>query len=348
MNDAVAVPLTTSRFVFTGRTREYFRIWVVSVCLSIVTLGIYSAWGKVRKRRYLYAHTKLDGTGFEYRASPIAILKGRIIVVLLFGGFALSAHVLPLAQAAFALLLIALTPWIVVATSRFNARNSAWRNIAFGFDGRIGEAARVILGLGALALVTLGFGYPYFRMRRARFIIAHHRFGVTPFRADFAIGGFILTYLLAALMLIGTGVLFAISMGALAYLLPKGSRGGGGSAVFLLAPLVLYAVSIAIFAYVRAQIGNITMNGLVVGSLRCRSTLRTRDLIWLYFSNIVAVLGTLGLATPWATLRMARYRAQNLYLVGHALPAKFTGAPASDSRAAGSEAGDLYDVDVSL
>ena len=90
------------------------------------------------------------------------------------------------------------------------------------------------------------------------------------------------------------------------------------------------------------------MNGLVAGPLRCRSTLRTRDLIWLYFSNIFAVLGTLGLATPWATLRMARYRAQNLYLVGHASPAEFVGAPASDSRAAGSEASDLYDVDVSL
>ena len=345
MNDASAAALTTSRFTFTGRTREYFRIWVVSVSLSIVTLGIYSAWGKVRKRRYLYAHTLLDGTGFEYRASPIAVLKGRVIVVLLLGGFALSAHFLPLAQVVFTILILLLTPWIIVAASRFNARNSAWRNIAFGFDGRIGEAAKVVLGLGALAIVTLGFGFPYFRMRRARFIIAHHRFGSTPFKADLAIGGFILTYLLAFLLLLGSGVLFAFLMGALGFLLPKGARAG---AIFVFSPLVLYAVYVAIFAYVRAQIGNITMNGLVAGPLRCRSTLRTRDLIWLYFSNIFAVLGTLGLATPWATLRMARYRAQNLYLVGHASPAEFVGAPASDSRAAGSEASDLYDVDVSL
>src|SRR5437867_2770564 len=61
------------RFAFTGRATEYFRIWIISLCLSLATLGVYSAWGKVRKKRYLYAHTALDGTGFDYRASPLAI-----------------------------------------------------------------------------------------------------------------------------------------------------------------------------------------------------------------------------------------------------------------------------------
>ena len=347
MNDAAAVALTTNRFTFTGRTAEYFRIWVISVFLSIVTLGIYSAWGKVRKRRYLYAHTKLDGTGFDYRASPIAILKGRIIIVVLLGGFAFGGQFLPFGQLAFALLLLLLTPWIVVSASRFNARNSSWRNIAFGFDGRAGEASKVILGLGALAIVTLGFGYPYFRMRRARFIVSHHRFGTTPFRADFVIGGFILTYLLAALMFIGTGVLWGVGTGFLAFML-RGRPEAGPSPVFLFSPLVLYAAYLAIYGYVRAQIGNITMNGLVAGPLRGVSTLRGRDLAWLYLSNVGAILLTLGLATPWATLRTARYRAHNLCLIGQATPADFPGSPSDDTRAAGSEASDLYDVDLSL
>jgi uncharacterized membrane protein YjgN (DUF898 family) len=347
MNDAAAVPLTTNRFTFTGRTAEYFRIWVISVFLSIVTLGIYSAWGKVRKRRYLYAHTKLDGTGFDYRASPIAILKGRIIILVLFGGFALSGQFVPFGRLAFALLIVLLTPWILVSASRFNARNSSWRNIAFGFDGRVGEAAKVILGFGALAIVTLGFGYPYFRMRRARFIVSHHRFGTTPFRADFLIGGFILTYLLAALMFIGVGVLFGVGTGFLTFVL-RGKPEAHPLSMYLFLPLVLYAAYLAIYGYVRAQTGNITMNGLVAGPLRGVSTLRGRDLAWLYLSNIVAILLTLGLATPWATVRTASYRARNLCLVGHATPADFLGSPSSDSRAAGSEASDLYDVDLSL
>ena len=158
------------RFAFTGRAAEYFRIWIVSLCLSLVTLGVYSAWGKVRKRRYLYAHTELDGTGFDYRASPMAILRGRILALLLFGGFALSGHFVPVVQWVFIALLVALSPWIVVAAARFNARNSTYRNIAFAFDGRVREAAWVFVGGAVLSLLTLGLAYPWYRMRRARFI----------------------------------------------------------------------------------------------------------------------------------------------------------------------------------
>ena len=32
------------RIVFTGKASEYFGIWIVNVLLTILTLGIYSAW----------------------------------------------------------------------------------------------------------------------------------------------------------------------------------------------------------------------------------------------------------------------------------------------------------------
>jgi len=69
--------------VFTGRAGEYFGIWIVNLLLSIVTLGIYSAWAKVRRKKYFYNNTLIDNVGFDYHASPIAILKGRIIAVVL-------------------------------------------------------------------------------------------------------------------------------------------------------------------------------------------------------------------------------------------------------------------------
>ncbi|MDH4174015.1 MAG: YjgN family protein, partial [Betaproteobacteria bacterium] len=36
---------------FTGSAREYFRIWIVNLFFTLITLGIYSAWAKVRKKR---------------------------------------------------------------------------------------------------------------------------------------------------------------------------------------------------------------------------------------------------------------------------------------------------------
>jgi uncharacterized membrane protein YjgN (DUF898 family) len=349
VDDGMSVPLTSSRFVFTGRTGPYFRIWAVSLFLSVLTLGVYSAWGKVRKKRYLYAHTVIDGTGLEYRASPLAILKGRAIAVVLFGGFALTGHLVPVLRLAFVLLLLVLLPWIVVASARFNARNSAWRNIAFGFNGTIGEACKIFFGFGALAIVTLGCGYPYFKMRRARFIVGHHRFGMTQLKADLAVGGFILTYLLGFLALLSAGVLFGIAVvGAAA-----ASRGSAQAmrlftAVVPIFMLLLYAFYIAIYASVRASVENLTFNGIIAGPLRCRSTLRKRDMAWLYLSNVVVVLATLGLAAAWVTVRMARYRATKLCLVGNATPEVFAGAGTGTSSATGSEVSDLFDVDVSL
>ena len=348
VGDRGTAALTTYRFDFIGRTGEYFRIWVVSLFLSVVTLGIYSAWGKVRKKRYLYSHTELDGTGFEFRATPLAILRGRVIALVLLGGFALSGHVLPIMQLVFIVILLALTPWIVVAASRFNARNSAWRNITFSFNGGFWEAARVFLALGLLAVVTLGLMYPYARMRRARFIIEHHRFGDTQIRANLMAGGFILAYLLAALMFIGIMVLFVAAMVGLVFAAGDTARHQPSGMAALAPVAVLYVAYIAVYAFLRAQIGNLTLNGVVVGPLRCRSTLRARDLVWLYLSNIVAILATLGLATAWVTIRMARYRARNLYLIGEATPEAFMGTATSASSATGSEVSDLFDVDVSL
>jgi uncharacterized membrane protein YjgN (DUF898 family) len=342
-------PPTVLRFEFTGRTGEYFRIWAVSLALSLLTLGVYSAWGKVRKRRYLYAHTRLDGSRFDYRASPLAILKGRAVALLLFGGLAFAGHFLPIAQLALVLLLVLLAPWIVVASSRFNARNSAFRNVAFAFDGTVREAAKVMLGFGAVAVLTGGLAYPWFRMRRARFIVERHRFGATPFRADLSTGDFIVAYLMAALATIGGIVVMGAFVGVAAAVLTEGGDPENPPAFVVYVPVVsLYLGYLVVFAYLRARVGNATLNGTIVGALRGRSTLRARDLAWLYATNVVAALASLGLAVPWVTIRMARYRAAKLALAGSGSLASFAAASGAAGTATGSEVGDLFDVDVSL
>jgi uncharacterized membrane protein YjgN (DUF898 family) len=333
-------------FGFTGRTGEYFRIWIVSMCLSILTLGVYSAWGKVRKKRYLYAHTRLADSGFEYRARPLAILKGRVIALVLFGGFAASAHFLPAAQWAFVALLLILTPWIVVAANRFNAQNSAYRNIRFGFAGRMREAAIVFLGLGALSILTAGIVYPYYRLRRARFVIGRHRFGATGFETAFFGGDFYAAYILALLMVLGASIV-AILTGFVFALLTRG-RGAPNPAVIFVPMAFMYGMYLVSFCYVRARLGNATLNGARIGALQLRSSLRARDLVWLYGSNIVAILVTAGLATPWATMRMVRYRARRLVLIANAPLETLASSLADRATATGSEVSDLFDVDVSL
>ncbi len=70
---------TTISFHFTGKASEYFKIWIVNGLLTVLTLGIYSAWAKVRTNRYIYGNIYLDNEPFAYTAVPVNILKGRLL-----------------------------------------------------------------------------------------------------------------------------------------------------------------------------------------------------------------------------------------------------------------------------
>jgi uncharacterized membrane protein YjgN (DUF898 family) len=113
---------------FTGRATEYFRIWIIGVVLSLLTFGIYSAWAKVRSHQYFYRHTWLDGSSFEYIASPRELLRGRLLLALLLGVlFSMQVFFVP---AAFITLLLLLAATPSSATCRCRSRLRCRRPIA--------------------------------------------------------------------------------------------------------------------------------------------------------------------------------------------------------------------------
>jgi uncharacterized membrane protein YjgN (DUF898 family) len=81
---------------FHGNAQEYFGIWIVNILVSIVTLGVWSAWAKVRTKRYFYGNTEIDTHAFEYHATGYQIFKGRVIAVLVFVLLAVASHFAPL------------------------------------------------------------------------------------------------------------------------------------------------------------------------------------------------------------------------------------------------------------
>ena len=109
------------RLRFTGTGGEYFRIWIVNLFLTVLTLGIYSAWAKVRTRRYFYANTLLADHPFDYRANPWYILRGNLILgfgLLLFLAFESFGPVYSgIVLAAF----YAFLPFLIYKSLRFNA-----------------------------------------------------------------------------------------------------------------------------------------------------------------------------------------------------------------------------------
>src|SRR5438445_12399667 len=137
---------------FTGTATEYFRIWIVNLFFTLATLGIYSAWAKVRKRRYFYGSTRLDWDSFDYFASPKAILNGRIIAVAIFAIYALAGELYPQSRYAFWAVGVLALPWLVVRALAFNSRNSADRGLRFNFEATTKTAARRHIGMCAAAV----------------------------------------------------------------------------------------------------------------------------------------------------------------------------------------------------
>ena len=93
-------------------------------------------------------------------------------------------------------------PWIAVASARFNARNTFYRNVAFDFEAR-SAAAKVFLGSAASRLVYALDSRIRGSGRGARASSPDgHRFGATPFTRDVQTGDFVLITSLSGLALV--------------------------------------------------------------------------------------------------------------------------------------------------
>lgn len=337
--------------VFTASAGEYFRIWIVNLALTILTLGIYSAWAKVRKKRYFYSHTRVDGDGFEYRGNPVAILKGRIIAVVLFAIYSFAGHFSPTLKIAFAIVLAIAVPWLIVRSLAFNAYNSAYRNIRLHFSGAYVECFKVIVLYGLLTVISLGLGYPYLKAQLIRFAARNHHFGTTQFEIGNLTRSFYRTYLKAFGVLILSFIVLGIAVAVFslgAGIAGIGKRGAFSSSAGILFVVAVYGGYLLLFAYLRARITNLTFNAVTIGPVQFESTLRARDLAGLYVVNIVAIIATLGLATPWAVVRTLRYRAgKTILLVAGGLDS-FVAGEARQVAATGEAVGEMFDFDIGL
>ena len=334
---------------FTASAGEYFRIWIVNLGLTIVTLGIYSAWAKVRKRRYLYSHTLIGGEGFEYRAKPLPILKGRLIAlgiliaVFAAGNFVPAFAAQPaLGQLAFVVVAAIAGPWLVVQSLKFNAYNTAYRNIRLRFGATYGACLKIVARYWWVLLLPIA--YPYLKRRLVQFAAENHFYGATQFRVlDFKksfIHAYAVAYglfLLSFVGLVGFGMWSAMS-----------GKVAAGKDVTGLFTLGFYFVALLIFAYIRARTFNAVWNNIWIGTVHFASTLRARDMIWLYMSNLAAIVLTLGLATPWAVVRTHRYRASKTTVIASGPLDSFVQAETQQVSATGQEVGEMFDIDIAL
>lgn len=351
---APQAPAVRHQMRFEGSGGEYFKIWIVNLALSIVTLGIFSAWAKVRSKRYFYGNTYIGEHNFDYHADPIRILIGRAIAFVALLSYSLASTFAPLLAALLAIGFFFAMPWLVNAALRFNARNSSYRNIRFNFVGGYGDAFRVYIGWAFLLGLTLFTTYPLAKRARIRFNIDNHRFGGQPFNVEitgralysiYAIGLVIfLGFVIGATVIAGAvGTIAGASVGTAAK-----STGMGAFSIWHILILVLFAfIPLVLVPFVGTKVFNLAASGTTLAErFHFESSLSPLYMTWLAFSNLLLMLVTLGLFYPWARVRTTRYTSSHFAVTGDADIGSFTSELVAAQGAIGEEVANFFDVDI--
>jgi uncharacterized membrane protein YjgN (DUF898 family) len=368
-------------FEFSGRGGEYFRIWIVNILLTLLTLGIYSAWATVRKRRYFYGNTRLDGTEFHYLATPWMILKGRLIavaVLLLYFGL---GQFYPVAAGGFAIVLVLAMPWIVWNSMRFKTRMSQYRNVRFNFSGRLRPVIFYLLILPIIPLLILaaigvvlyfsalvdpkllaplaGLGVlgvyliiPLVQAKLANYYINHVTFGQGKFDAEITSGTYYKTYIkafLISILLIAAIAAVAGSAGLLASFQSQQPPGGEMAGILGLVYLFFILFGIWLRAYISVRIRNYIFDSTNLDKgLQLHSAMKVMGLFGVYLVNTILLIITLGLAHPWTAVRVARYKADSTFALIEGNLSKYVTRQQEYQSALGDELGDALDFDMDI
>ncbi len=274
---------------FHGRGGILFAIWIVNIFLSLVTLGVYYFWGKVKVRRFLFGQTEFEGDRFEYHGTGKELLMGFLKALLLFFIPIFLLNSVPqllktgpvvraiAAGLAYGILMV-FVPVALVGARRYRLSRTSWRGIRFSFRGETWDFLKIFAFGSFLSTITLGLYFPFFDAKRYHFMISQSYFGSQKFTFD------------------GCGRdLFRPFLFSLLLTLPT---------------LGLY------WFWYWAKRQRYYWEHTSMGPARFRSSVTGRVLLNLYVGNFLIGLITLGLGWPWTLTRKARYACKYLILQG--------------------------------
>lgn len=380
-------PVSLHTIRFTGSGSEYFRIWIVNLLLTLVTLGLYYPWAKVRKLQYFYGNTFVIGHPLSFHGDPKKMLRGFLLVSLLMLAYGVAGRVSPNAGAMAGLILAAIWPALMRASLQFRLGQTSWRGLRFHFNGSLKDAYMVFLkpmliGLGAIllsvivaamlpralsgvfvALVTIAgmvcLG-PYLLWRIKRYQHQHYALGQlqTTFKATFGdvLRIFLKTGLLSVLAVVGLAVLcglvFAsVGLNQIPSEKPDMRQLMAWSSLLLPAIVISYILLTQVIQgpYFSSRMQNLVWTQTGNRLVRFKSHLGWGPLAWLALKNWLLVALTLGLYWPFAAIALARARLQAIVIHTRQDPDLLLAqANRAHSDATGDLAADLIGVDLGL
>lgn len=284
-----ALPPKTYKPTFFGAGGSLFGIHLVNICLTLVTLTIYSFWAKVRVRHYLYSQTQFAGDRFAYHGTGRELLNGATKATLVFGlpYLALSnasllfgggITVFATTQLLSTALALVFLPVAITGARRYRLSRSSWRGIRFSFRGQATEFMKLFIKGSLLTGLTLGAYYPVFDLKRQAYLVTHSFVGNQSFSYD------------GEDWAVATDFVFAVV-------------------------LMPFTLGLSWFWYSAAR-QRYVWNHTALGKARFVCTMQGWALTKLRMGNFLLLVCSLGLAWPWTAVRNATFTMGTLSLKG--------------------------------
>ena len=337
--------------------------------LKVVTLGIYQFWGKTEVRRRIWSAVRINGEPLQYTGTGKEMLLGFLVILgvltipsllvaigamVVFGPKSRAPDIF---QAVFTLFIFFLIGVGTHKATRYRLTRTRWRGIRGGLDGSPWSYGSWYFWTGVLLVLTLGWISPWRSTRLQSFITNGMRFGDRPFQFDSKPGPLYGPFAVLWFSTLGIAVLVGLALfGGLASVvgldkMPRpDQRMDPGLLFYVIA--VVYGAIIAGFllfgvvsAWYRARMMNHFAAHTTFEGARFSANATGRSLLWLTITNTLMVLFTLGLLSPVAQARAARYFVEHLQIEGSASLAEIM-QRADDASKRGEGLAQAFDIDA--
>ncbi len=314
-----------------GGAGALFPIVLVNSLLNIITLLIYRFWGKTKVRRYLWRETYFLGEPLEYTGTGGELINGFIAVfflVLLPLGILSNLANLYLEPESpayitfngfFYALVLFLIGMAIYRARRYRLSRTVWRGIRGGMNGSAPQYAVRYVCFLSLAVVTLGWAYPWMRRNLFLRIMNETTFGDRAFRCTASLGPLYKAFAPAWFAFAAVPLAIAATItatGAAAAAFETGNIAPHALVLIIVLIAVLPFVLILALAYYKAlEFQHWARHTSFMGlTFHMRATFGS--LLRVGVANFFILVLTLGFGRPFTQLIIFRYVCARLDMLG--------------------------------
>ena len=307
---------------FIGSPKEYWKIYMINLALTILTFGLYRPWAKVRQYKYLYNHLIVDGIPMNFTAKPIRLLYGQLIVmffVVLYAYSQITVNVTLTLILVFAFILI--LPILMWLSYRFFFRYTQWSGVSMAFAASKSEfyLETIIRFFVSFLFITV----PLAQKRWFQFIAknafwGNKRLSVDPPLEKLYAGLGLYIAMIASGFTIFIIFVLIISGAMVAITSPQDDLShaemGTIFGIMLVGALIYVVFIFSGMAFLKGYTVHAIYHGLKVGEAKLKLNIKPLKLSWEYIKLYIFTLLSFGFAYPYLFAKLLATIANNSHL----------------------------------